>query len=109
MKYSSVATIVVRGSALAMFIVGFRSIFELVYIYLSPEYTGRLSEPGALKYSLVTIAFSLLVSFILFILSGHLGHLLSRDLDPKEPNKTSEPTAITPPPAATSQAPLARL
>ena len=83
-----------------MFVVGTKSIFALLYIYLTPEYAGRLSSPGALGYTLADIACDYVLSFILFILSGHIGLFFARGLDNVEPNQALVPTPASVTPAA---------
>ena len=78
---SVIATLVVRGNALAMLIVGAVKVFDLVYILNDPIFAPRADAPGALRYAVAAIAFYWGMSVLLFILSRRIGLLFALDLD----------------------------
>jgi hypothetical protein len=84
MKAHTVATLVVRGSALAMFVVGTRDALDLVCMFLYKPYAVRLAVPETLEYNILAIVINFILSFALFILSGHIGQLFSRGLEETE-------------------------
>jgi hypothetical protein len=81
MKAHTIATLIVRGNALAMLIVGTKGLFDLAYVLCDPALAPRASAPGVMHYSLAVAFFELGVSLLLFVSSRRIGHLFSRGLD----------------------------
>ena len=81
MKAETIATLVVRGNALALLIVGARDLFSLVYSMCDPALSSGISAPGALRYSLTIAGLECGASVLLFVVSRRIGRLFARDLE----------------------------
>jgi hypothetical protein len=81
MKPYTIATLVVRGNALAMLIVAVKGLFDLAYVFWEPAFAQQKSIPGAMRYSVVVAGFELGISVLLFVFSRRIGRLFSRGLN----------------------------
>ena len=81
MKAHVIATLIVRGNALGMLVVGGLRAFNLAYALYDPVFAPRLDAPGALRYASAAISFDWGVAFLLCVLSKRIGLLFLLDLD----------------------------
>jgi hypothetical protein len=87
MKTHAIATLIVRGNALAMLVVAAKAILDLSYAFCDPAYSYQFERPGALRSSLIIVAFELILGFLLFFFSQRVGRLLCRGLTESEPQQ----------------------
>jgi hypothetical protein len=81
MKPPQVATLILRGNAVAMLLVALKYLFDLGYVYL---YTPERLEPAgqsAMRYPILSVTFFLLISGLLFAFSKAWGALLAKGLE----------------------------
>jgi hypothetical protein len=81
MKSSQVATLIVRGNALAMLLVTLKYLFDLGYVFLcTPERLEPAGQSG-MRYPILNVTFFVLVSALLFVFSKAWGALLAKGLE----------------------------
>jgi hypothetical protein len=81
MKTHAIATLIVRGNALAMLVVAAKAILDLSYAFCDPAYSYQFERPGAWRSSLIIVALELGLALVLFLFSQRIGHLLCRGID----------------------------
>ena len=84
-KAHVLATLIVRGNALAVLVVGSMRLFDLIYSLCDPVYAPRMKAPGAMRYSAVVLTFEFALSYLLFLYSRRIGGMFLRDLDALAP------------------------